>query len=170
VKQRWIAVGICLLTCVLAGPALSEGERPTDPKGQVEELMNDGMTLAEKMLRERKELVPFGVVRKYDGSLLTVGAWDGRGQPVSKDLIEQLNKGFRKGAESGEYDATAVFSEVLTTPSDGKTKTDAVQIGLEHRGGYCVDVVIPYTRSPEGKIQFGELSTSKREGSAFRCN
>ena len=140
------------------------------PKQQVEELMNEGIAFAERMLREHGEFFPFGIVRKSDGSIQHVGAWDGREQPPSTDLIELINQGFRTGADSGEYVATAIFFDVLTTPPGSSAKTDAVQVGLEHRSGYCVNVFFLYSRSPDGVVEFGELFASKREGSVLNCS
>jgi len=161
---------VCLLTSLLvASASTSEEKPPVSPKEQVEELMNGGIGFAERMLRERGEFFPFGAVRKSDGSIQLVGASDGREQPPSRDLIDLLNQGFRKGAQSGNYAATAIFVDVLTTPPGSSTKTDAVQVGLEHRSGYCVDVFFPYHRSADGTVQWGELFASKREGSVFSC-
>src|SRR5215471_11575087 len=144
-----IVMASCLLAYLLAALAASAEEKPPmTPKEQVEVLMNEGISFAERMLREHGEFFPFGVVRKADGSVQHVGAWDGRDKPPSKDVSDVLNQGFRKGAESGDYEATAIFMDVLTTPPGGSSKTDAVQVGLEHRSGYCVDVFFPYQRSP----------------------
>lgn len=165
-----IAMAVSLLACLLAASAASSEENPpVTPKEQVEELMNEGIAFAERMLREHGEFFPFGVVRKSDGSIQHVGASDGREQPPSQDLIDLLNQGFRKGAESGDYAATAIFFDVLITPPGSSTKTDAVQVGLEHRAGYCVDVFFPYHRGSDGGVQWGELFASKREGSVFSC-
>ena len=139
------------------------------PKEQVEDLMNEGMSFAERMLRDPGEFFPFGVVRKSDDSIQYVDASDGREAPPSKDLIDLLNQGFRRGAASGEYVATAIFVDVLTTPPGTSSKTDAVQVGLEHRSGYCVDVFIPYQRSPDGAVRFGDIFASQRESSVFDC-
>lgn len=168
--HRELTRTVGLLACLVAGSCKSNQEKlPLAPKEQVEELMNEGMSFAERMLRDRGEFFPFGLVRKSDGSIQYVNAANGREAPPSKDLIHLVDQGFRSGAESGEYAATAIFIDVLTTPPGTSSKTDAVQVGLEHRSGYCVDVFIPYQRSPDGTVHFGEIFASQRESSVFDC-
>jgi len=154
-------------------PKAEEKPAPTPkeqtPKEQLEVLMNEGIPLAEKMLREQGEFFPFGMVQKADGSVQQIGASDGREHPPPKDVAELLGRAFRRGAESGDYAATAIFMDVRTTPPGGSAKVDAVQVGLEHRSGYCVDVFFPYQRSADGTVKWGDLFASKREGSAFSC-
>ncbi len=159
-----------ILTCALATAAASSDDiPPASPKEQAEELMNEGIAFAERMLREHGEFFPFGVVRKADGSIQLVGASDGQEQPPSQALINLLNQGFRKGAQAGDYTATAIFYDVLITPPGSPAKSDAVQVGLEHRSGYCVNVFFPYQRSSDGTVQFGELFAGRREATVFRC-
>lgn len=86
-----IAMAVCLLTLHFAVSATSsEEEAPVTPKEQVEELMNEGIAFAERMLREHGEFFPFGVVRKSGGSIQHVGASDGRERPPSRELIDLL--------------------------------------------------------------------------------
>jgi hypothetical protein len=169
--HQLIKMAVGLLAVLQAASAAASEEKPlVTPKQQVEELMNEGIPFAERMLRQHGEFFPFGVVRNSDGSTQLVGASDGREHPPSQDLIELLNQQFRKGAESGNYAAIAIFFDVLATQPGSSTKTDAVQVGLEHRAGYCVDVFFPYQRSADGTVQWGELFASKREDSVFRCD
>jgi len=77
-------------------PASSSKEKPpvTD-KEQLEELMNEGIPIAEKMLREDGEFSPFGAVRKSDDSIELVSVLDGLEEPLWEDQIELLNQLFR---------------------------------------------------------------------------
>ncbi|HEX5066204.1 MAG TPA: hypothetical protein VFY49_08830 [Myxococcota bacterium] len=166
------AVGLLAFLAVSAASAEEKAEEakpPPTPKQQLELLMNEGIPFAEKMLREHGEFFPFGIVQKADGSVQQIGASDGREHPPSKDVVELLDRAFRRGAESGDYAATALFIDVRTTPPGSAAKIDAVQVGLEHVSGYCVDVFFPYHRSNDGAFEWGELFASKREGSAFSC-
>jgi hypothetical protein len=170
-----IATAVGLLGFLLAVSAAfaeekaEEAKPPPTPKEQLEVLMNEGIPFAEKMLREHGEFFPFGLVQKADGSVQQIDASDGREHPPSKDVVELLDRAFRRGAESGDYAATAIFVVVRVAPPGSATKIDAVQVGLEHRSGYCVDVFFPYQRSADGTFEWGELFASKREGSAFAC-
>jgi len=162
--QRLLAI---IVATGISSAVLAEEATPVTPKGEVESLMNEGIRLAKEMLGKHGEFYPYGYVMRANGEVQSVAASDGTEHPTSHQLIDLLNTAFRKGADSGEYKATAVFIDVRVTPPGG-TKTDAVRVGLEHRAGYCVDVYFPYSRSADGRVQFGELFASPREGVVFR--
>ncbi len=138
-----------------------------NPKEDVEQLMNEGIEFAAKMLCEHGEFYPFGVVRKADGSILHAGAADGTEQPPSASLIEILRSNYRQEAQAGRYSATAMFHDVRITPPGKSAKSDAIQVELEHSGGYCADVFFPYTRDSGGNVSFGETFASKRDLTVF---
>jgi len=121
------------------------------------------------MLRARGQLVPFGYVRAPDGSTRPVVASDLDDGQESRVVVELLTLGLRKGAESGDYTAAAIFVDVRITPPGSSTETAAVLVGIEHRSGYCADVVFPYQRTDDGEIRFGESFGGRREGSLFPC-
>jgi hypothetical protein len=138
-----------------------------NPKEDVEQLMNEGFEFAAKVLREHGEFYPFGIVRKADGNIQHVGAADGTEHPPSAALIEILRSTYRQEAQAGRYSATAMFYDVRITPPGKSAKSDAIQVELEHSGGYCADVFFPYTRDSAGNVSFGEIFASKRDLTVF---
>ena len=137
------------------------------PKEDVEQLMNEGIEFAARMLREHGEFYPFGVVRKADGNIQHVGASDGREKPPSAALIDVLRSSYRQEGQAGRYSATAMFYDVRIVPPGKSAKSDAVQVELEHSGGYCANVFFPYTRDEGGHVSFGEIFASKRDPTVF---
>ena len=137
------------------------------PKQEVEELMNEGIAFVKKMLREHGGCHPFGVVRKSDGQVQHVGASNGLDYPAAKDLIAILRKSYRQEAEVSHYEATGLFYDVRIAPPGTEHKTDAVQVELEHRSGYCANVFFPYSRDAKGHLVFGEIFATKRDGTVF---
>ncbi len=137
------------------------------PKEDVEQLMNEGMDFATKMLRQHGEFYPFGVVRKADGTVQHVGASDGREHPPSTALIKLLRDSYRQEAVAGRYAATAMFYDVRVTPTGIAAKTDAIQVELEHRGGYYANVFFPYKRGANGEVLFGEVFANQRDPTVF---
>ena len=136
------------------------------PKEEVEVLMNEGIKFARQMLGEHGEFLPFGNALRPNGKIVDVGASDGTEHPRSKALIDLLIDGFRQAALEGEYVAIAVFFDVrVSRPSDGQ-KVDAVQVGLEHKSGYCADVFFPYTLA-QGRLDFGEIFAQARDAVVF---
>jgi len=134
------------------------GGKPSsaEPRAEAERLVEEGLAVAERMLRERGELVPFGYVRAPDGSTRPVVASDLDDGQESSAVVELLTLGLRKGAEAGDYTAAAIFVDVRITPPGSSTETDAVLVEIEHRSGYCADIVFPYQRAGDDKIRFGE--------------
>lgn len=140
------------------------------PKEEVEELMNAGLPLAERMLREHGEFYPYAVIRKSDGEIVHVGAQDkSTARPASSTLIDILEEAIRRQAEAGELAATALFFDVLVKPPGGESKGDAIQIALEHRSGYGADVYFPYVLATRnGEIAFGSQFAQGRSRTIFR--
>ena len=163
---------LLVLALLLGTPQAAKLDESTEPnprsKREVEFLMSEGVPFAEKLMREDGEFVPFGAVMLLDGLIQTVGTPEEANDVTAEDTLEQLLRGFREGAQSGQYKATALFVDVRVAP-DGGAKTDAIEVGLEHESGYCVNVYYPYTRSSDGEVQFGDLFASPRKGLAFEA-
>ena len=139
------------------------------PKEQAEQLMNEGIPFAKKMLSDYGEFYPFGLVLLADGTIQHVGAKGRSEHPPSQELLGLLIDSFRKGAKEGKYKAVAVFLDVkVKSPTTGRN-IDAVQVGLEHRDSYCADVYFPYTIN-KGAVTFGEIWASKRTGSVYETS
>ena len=115
------------------------------PKEDVEKLMNDLMPLAEKMLKENGEFFPYGGVITAEGKIVHHGAYTGIEQPKSADVIKLLIESFQKSAEEKKVIATAIIYDIKTIPPGQTEKTDAICVSLEHRDGYFVEVVFPYS-------------------------
>jgi hypothetical protein len=136
------------------------------PKEEVEVLMNEGIKFAGQMLSEHGEFFPFGRALRPNGKIVDVGASDGTEHPRSQKLIDLLVNGFKEAARQGEYIAIAIFFDVkVARPSDGR-KVDAVQVGLEHKTGYCADVFFPYTLA-QRDVAFGNIFAQKRDALVF---
>jgi hypothetical protein len=128
--------------------------------------MNAMLPFAEQMLTKHGEFFPFGGVMKADGAIAHVAGYDGRELPPSAEIIEVLKDGFRSGAGTGEYKATALVYEVrVVLPSTGE-KADAVAVSLDHRDNYSVVVLFPY-QLQSGKVVFGELFAEKGRADVF---
>lgn len=124
------------------------------PREDTDRLLNAMMPLAEKMLSKYGEFFPFGGALRPDGSIVSVGAYDGREQPPSADVLKNLYALLRKDAQQGHVDATAVVYDVrLSDPQ--LNERDAVVISLDHRGGVSANVVFPYIVQ-RGVVQFGD--------------
>lgn len=63
-------------------------------KSECEDLMNEALPLAEKMLKEHGEFYPYGLTLDVAGKVAHVGATDGTDRPKSAPLIQLLRAQF----------------------------------------------------------------------------
>jgi hypothetical protein len=114
-------------------------------KEESEKLMNGILPLAERMLKEYGEFHPYGGYLRPNGELVHVGANDSETvYPKAKDLIYLLRSSFQEMARDGRCKAIAIVFDVKVKLPGSEDESDAVQISLDHAGGYSVDVFLPY--------------------------
>ena len=111
--------------------------------------MNFGLPLVEELLKRHGEFLPFGAAMRPNGEIVCLGAYDGREVPSLAggfaEIIRSLKDNFIDGARRQEYMATALFYEVGFTLPSSTERRDAVAVSLNHRDGYSVIVLLPYT-------------------------
>jgi hypothetical protein len=136
-----------------------------DPKEAVHVLMNDGIAFATKMLKEHGKFHPYA--RSLSGALAItdIAAYDGDEFPPGANLLQLLEEGLREKVISDADIAIATFTNV-SLRDEHDARGNAVQIGLEHAGGYSVNVYFPYSVSEAG-VSYGELITMEREPNIF---
>jgi hypothetical protein len=135
------------------------------PREEIDRLLNAMMPFADKMLSQHGEFFPFAGALRPDGSIVSVGAYDGREQPPSADVIKDLLAALRNDAQQGRVDATAIVYDVrLSDPK--REQQDAVVVSLDHRGGMSANVVFPYMIQ-RGVVQFGDPIRQINEDKVF---
>ena len=126
------------------------------------------LPFVQTMLREHGEFYPFGAVMTSSGEIQQVGAkMEDDDHPPSQPCIDLLTEAFKKQAKKGELRAAGICYDVLTVPPGEVEKRDAVCCCLEHYSGETVDVFVPYTRTADGGIEYGEIFAAKRIGQFF---
>ena len=129
----------------------------SNPKAEVETLLDDLLPFAKRMLAAHGEFFPFGGYVRTDGSIVHTGVADpATSRPKSITLIETLVRALRERALNEELCATALVFDVKVMPPGRTAKTNAIQVSLEHRDSYCADVFFPYCPDESGTIEFGE--------------
>jgi hypothetical protein len=138
------------------------------PKEELDELMNDILPFAQKMLSEHGEFFPYGGAITSKGEIIHIGASDGDEQPPSQKLIDVLIESFQAQAKAEAYRATAIVFDVRVKPPSSEHKTDAVQINLDHAGGVSVECFLPYVIKDKGKVVYGEMFAQKGSAKIFK--
>jgi hypothetical protein len=125
-------------------------------KEDAERLMNEAVPFAKRMLEGYGDFFPYGAYIKPSGEIVHVGAHDeDTDHPKSKDLLYVLRDSFSAMAKVGECIATAmVFNVVVDLPST-HSKSDAIQVCLEHSDGYSAEVFFPYAVAVDGQVVYG---------------
>jgi hypothetical protein len=127
----------------------------TNSKIEAEALLDDLLPFAKKMLATHGEFFPFGGYVTTDGSIVHVGATDpATARPTSAMLIETLTADFREKAQRHEIRASAVVFDVMVMLPRSSTKSDAIQVCLEHMDAYCAEVFFPYRVGASGTLVF----------------
>jgi hypothetical protein len=139
----------------------------TTPKEDCEQLMSAVVPFAEEMLARHHEFYPFGGTMALSGEIAHTGGWTGEEHPPSAEIIALLEGGFRDGAARGEYKATALVVDVRTIPPGKSEKQDAIAVRLDHRDGYSVQVLFPYSYSSSGELLVEDPFAVKGQGSIF---
>jgi len=135
-----------------------------DEQAEVRRLMNFCFALARQILTEHPAFHPFAFVLEQNGQIAQVALSEGQDHEGAF-LLETLEDLLRGRAAEGRYRAIGIAADVHIA-HDGK-ETDAIQVGLEHAGGYCVHVYLPYERSEDGEVTVGEAVSAARTGTVF---
>jgi hypothetical protein len=130
-------------------------------KDECEALMSSVLPAAERMLLEQRAFRPFGSTLSSDGEIRQVGGWVENAEPVSGQLIAELETSFRDGAARGELKATALLESVPIGPPSKSPSEDAIAIRLDHREDYSVVLTFPYRFSAAGELVIDEPFASE---------
>jgi hypothetical protein len=135
---------------------------------ELDELFNMLVPFAKTMLREYGEFYPFGAFMSSSGEIQWVGAkMEDDDHPPSESLIDLLTETFKNQAARGGLRAAAICYDVLTIPPGEDQKRDAICCGLEHYSGETVDVFVPYVKTVDSDVQYGEIFVAKRTAQFF---
>jgi len=105
---------------------------------------------------------------RLDGSIVHAGATDPTtDRPKSATLIQSLTEEFHERARHHEIQAAAVVFGVEVLAPAGSTKTDAIQVNLEHKDSYCAEVFFPYRLGDSGFLEFGETFAQAGKPAVF---
>jgi hypothetical protein len=136
-------------------------------KSECEDLLNEVLPRAERLLAKHGEFFPIGAAMNLHGGISHIAGYTGSERPPSKELIDLLRSAFRTAGRSGEYKATALAYDVTVQLPSGNTKSDAVAIELDHTNSYSVVVYFPYSIS-NGVIDIGPPFAQKGSSGIFR--
>src|SRR4030095_11917036 len=119
----------------------------------VQLLVDASLASARKTLGEQGDFHPFAFFMNPQGALRRLTPKQDAALPEPEALVDLLQKAFRQRAAAGECRAVAGVADVVIAAPGGGER-DALQIGIEHRSGWCRNLFYPFERSEEGTIRF----------------
>jgi hypothetical protein len=129
----------------------------------LDQLLNSLMPFAKRVLAEHGEFSPFGETMKPDGEIVAVGAFGGDKHPPSLNgVIDRMTQVFRQQARTGQLRAGGICYDARTVPPGQTEKCDAVCASMEHQCGEAVNVILPYEKTSDGEVRYGQMFTTSR--------
>jgi len=169
----FLALGLVLWAYHTQRQRSDAPELPTLPdhpllqaKVESELLLTEGMGIAQLMLARRGAFPPFASGLTEAGDIVHLSEVPGTKGKRSREAVEILEGLLRESAEREGYKAVAVLSDVRLELEGDAGPRSAVQVSLEHREGYCVDVIVPY-RGSGNEIEFDPMLARPRAGRIY---
>ncbi len=170
-------VCIAMASLLWAAPAPGKEKDPAGkaltPQQELQRLLREGNVRARDQVEAGIEFLPYAYVKLRDGSVRVVDpprqmkrqANERVPDEAFADLLEKLEE---ERKASGGFRAVAIFTDD-EVKIEGR-KTFAVQAGLEHESGFCLDVFTPYRRMARGEVVHRKAVSSQRpEGLILDC-
>jgi hypothetical protein len=160
-----LACAFGLAACI-AGRARGEDPVPAEAAEDARILVENSMAVARDALAQDGRFHPFAFFVAPDGRVQRLTPRQDAAVPGPAETLALLEAAFRQRAQAGECRAIALVADVVIALPDGG-QSDALQVSIEHRSGYCQDFFHLYERGADGGIRFGEARSRPRAGTVF---
>jgi hypothetical protein len=130
-------------------------------------LLNALYSMAQQLLAKNDELYPFGVTMDKKGDIAYAAGESESEQPLSNDVIDMLEGGFRSRAKSGEIRAAGICLDVRVIPPNQTEKSDALCARMEHENGEAIEACLPYRKNENGCLEYGDVFAYKADCRIF---
>jgi hypothetical protein len=132
----------------------------------IEKLLNSIFPLVEELLTKYGEFFPFASAINANGSISTIGTYDGDEQPLSDKVITDLKKGIR--ANKDDYKVIAIFYDISVLNPKTNIKTDAVAVFVETRNeNTAYTFYYTYTLTSNKKLIFSDSWRNQEDKEIF---
>ena len=137
-----------------------------DAKIDAEQLMNQSVKFAERMLRQEGEFLPYGAAMKPDGKIVISGPSEEIQNLPGDALVQHLRDSYKEAATQGTYKATATIYHGHTAQDENGESTNAIVFELDHRDNYSVVMYWAY-KLEEGEIHYAQFFSQPGERRIF---
>lgn len=155
-----------LLAVLLGAPAPAAEPFAEDTAEDARILVENAIAVARDRLAREGEFHPFAFFMAPDGRVQRMSPRPDAALPSPDDALLLLQQAFRERAAAGGCRAVAFVADVvIALPGGGES--DALQVGVEHRDGYCANFFHPYERQRDGTLRFLDPIAGPRKGVVF---
>jgi len=127
-------------------------------------LMNATIPFAKQLLEKDGEFRPYGGYLKVDGTIVDVGL-EIEDHLLAADVVSIYLDRFREMSKDEMIAAFALVFMVNITCPNG-SRSDAIQVNVDHREGYSAEVLYPYTIEAN-EVDYGAMFAQKGTGQMF---
>jgi hypothetical protein len=106
-----------------------------------------------QQIEKHGDFIPFAVVIGGDGGLRFVALGEDQVQDGGQKDMEKVRKILRAGAKKGEYNVTAVVSDVRVRLEKSGEVTDAIRVEVEHAEDEPITCILPYRKKKKAVEQ-----------------
>ena len=126
----------------------------TDPRDELNELLNDAVEVAAELLEKDGEFEPFALALRQDGEILHLSSEEQGDDLQPEQIVESLRSTLREARDA--YRAVAVVADVTLEDDDSQAVSAAIHVAMEHAAGEPVTCYVPYEFKGEA-LELAEL-------------
>jgi len=136
-------------------------------KKQLNELLNDAIEMAQKLIAKHGSHIPFAVAVRKNGDRLNI-AVDDTERPGVDVLESTLLSTLRERCATRELAAVAFVRNVEYRSAVDGTRVDAIECTLDHTDSDAVTCYLPYSWDEKQGFVTGELFATEAREVFFR--
>ena len=136
----------------------------SEPREELNELLNGALEVASELLEKDGEFEPFALALRNDGEILHLSNEDGDGETPPEDAVEALRAELREAR--ADYRAVAIVADVTLEDDDSQAVSSAVHVSMEHAVEAPVTCYVPYEFEGE-TLTLGDLVGEPGESAVF---
>ncbi|NQZ58388.1 MAG: hypothetical protein HRT88_13085 [Lentisphaeraceae bacterium] len=131
-------------------------------------ILDVAMSMACDTLEEKGFFYPIAVTLEKDGSFQRSGELSEEDEKKDpEELLKQIHTTLESGCRQQLHIAVAVGTDVKVQHPQEGSYVKAIEVSIEHQSGLAHDCYLPYQKSADGKIQYGNIFSTSVEPSKF---
>ena len=132
-------------------------ESPGMSRAEIEHLYRAVLPAVRHALEAHDAFRAFGAVLGEDGQVRRVEPRRDGHDPGPSGHVLAVHAAVQAMAAAQSIRAACVCTEVTLEEDAVGDAPDGVRVHLEHAWGEVIDVLVPYRRHPDGRVEYGEI-------------